>query len=168
MVGAVSFRLGLGRRRVASSALLAGMAVLGLGQAGQTDCVQLAADRYGLPVSVVHAILKVEGGRVGQAVRNSDGSEDLGPMQINTVWLPRLARYGITRQQLQQDRCINILVGSWILARQLETAKNMKGPVQRRVWWGIGAYHSRTPQHNVSYALKVWRALRVAPPAEGD
>ena len=166
MVGAVSFHLGLGRRRVASIALLAGMAACGLGQAGQTDCVQLAADRYGLPVSIIQAILKVEGGRVGQAVRNSNGTEDLGPMQINTVWLPRLAPYGITRQQLQHNRCINILVGSWILARQLRTANNIEGSVQRRVWWGIGAYHSRTPQHNVKYALKVWRALRTAPPAE--
>ena len=105
---------------------------------------------------------------MGQAVRNSNGTEDLGPMQINTVWLPRLAPYGVTRRQLQDDRCINILVGSWILARQLKTAKAMEGPVQRRVWWGIGAYHSQTPQHNVSYALKVWRALRSAPPGQQD
>ena len=143
------------------------MAMSGTGRAGQTDCVQLAADRYGLPTSVIHAILKVEGGRVGQAVRNSNGSEDLGPMQINTIWLPRLATYGITRQQLQHDRCVNILVGSWILARQLQSAKDMDGPVQRRAWWGIGAYHSRTPEHNVKYALKVWRALRAELP-EGE
>lgn len=152
----------LTRRRTAVIALLAGMAVCASGQAGQTDCVQLAADRYGLSVPVVQAILKVEGGRVGQAVRNSNGTEDLGPMQINTVWLPRLAPYGITRQQLQHDRCINILVGSWILARQLETAKGMEGTTQRRAWWGIGAYHSRTPFHNVKYALRVWQALHAS------
>ena len=154
------------KRRITSVVLLAGMTLFGYAQAGQTDCVELAADKYGVPVSLVEAILKVEGGRVGQAVRNSNGTEDLGPMQINTIWLPRLAPYGITRRQLQHDRCINILAGSWILARQLQTAKNMEGPVERRVWWGIGAYHSRTPQHNVKYALKVWRALRTAPPAE--
>ncbi len=165
MVGAIFFHLGLGRSRVASIGLLAGMAVCGSGQAGQTDCVQLSADRYGLPVSVIQALLKVEGGRVGQAVRNDNGTEDLGPMQINTVWLPHLAPYGVTRQQLQNDRCVNILVGSWILAGQLKLAKNMEGPVQRRVWWGIGAYHSRTPEHNVDYALKVWRALRATPPS---
>jgi hypothetical protein len=163
MVGAVLSRLGL-----ASVGLLTGMAVSALAQAAQTDCVGLAADRYGLPVSLIHAILEVEGGSVDQAVRNTNGTEDLGPMQINTIWLPRLAPYGITRQQLQHDRCINILVGSWILARQLKTAKDMEGPAQRRVWWGIGAYHSRTPEHNVKYALKVWRALRAAPPAEED
>jgi len=168
MAGTVFFHLGLVRHHIRSLALLAGVVVSGLGQAAQTDCIQLAADRYGLPVSLIHAILEVEGGDVGQAVRNSNGTEDLGPMQINTVWLPRLAPYGITRQQIQQDRCINILVGSWILARQLKKAKDMKGPALRRVWWGIGSYHSRTPEHNVEYALKIWRALHSAPPAEED
>jgi hypothetical protein len=148
--------------------LLAGMAACGSGYAGQADCVQLAADRYGLPASVIQAILQVEGGRVGQAVRNSNGTEDLGPMQINTVWLPRLAPYGISRQQLQHDRCINILVGSWILARQLGKAKHMEGTTQRRAWWGVGAYHSRTPRHNVKYALKVWEALRATLPSEQE
>jgi len=168
MAGTVFFHFELGRSPIRCLAFLAGMVVSGLGQAAQTDCTQLAADRYGLPVSLIHAILEVEGGDVGQAVLNSNGTEDLGPMQINTVWLPRLAPYGITRQQIQEDRCINILVGSWILARQLKTAKDMKGPVQRRVWWGIGSYHSRTPEHNVEYALKIWRALHTARPAEKD
>lgn len=157
-----------GMRLLPLITLLVGMATSGLVRAGHADCVQLAADRYGLSVSLIQAVLEVEGGRVGQAVPNSNGSEDLGPMQINTVWLPRLATYGITRQQLRDDRCINILVGSWILASQLKTAKGMEGPVQRRVWWGIGAYHSKTPEHNVAYALKVWNALRKRPLAEKD
>lgn len=143
--------------------LLVGTALSGLAQAAQPDCVQLAADRYGLPVSLIQAILKVEGGQPGQAVSNSNGTEDLGPMQINTVWLPRLAPHGITREQLQNDRCINILVGSWILASQFKAAKEMEGPPQRRLWWAIGSYHSRTPEHNVKYALKVWQAMREAP-----
>lgn len=168
MAGADAFHPAIGGSRIAFIALLAGMAVPGAAQAEEADCVQLAADRYGLPVALIQAILRVEGGQVGQAVPNSNGTEDLGPMQINTVWLPRLAAYGITRRQLQHDRCINILAGSWILAQQLQKAKEMEGPEQRRLWWGIGAYHSRTAEHNVKYALKVWRALRAEPPAEAD
>jgi soluble lytic murein transglycosylase-like protein len=166
MAGAVSFILGPGRKRRAFIVLLAGLMISVSARANQTECVELAAAKYGLPISLVDAILEVEGGQVGQAVRNDNGTEDLGPMQINTVWLPRLATYGITREQLQNDRCINILVGSWILAQQLETAKHMEGPVERRIWWGIGAYNSGTPQHNVNYALKVWQALRAKPPGE--
>ena len=148
---------------MASLVLLAGMAISVPVRANQTDCVQLAADRYELPASIIHAILEVEGGRVGQAVMNRNGTEDLGPMQINTIWLPQLASFGITRQQLQNDRCINILVGSWILSRQFEMVKNMEGPPERKLWWGIGAYHSKTPEHNVKYALKVWRTLHTDP-----
>lgn len=168
MVGTVSVYFILKKTWVASILLLAGMVVCGWVQAGQDKCVQLAADRYGLDASLIQAILAVEGGSVGQAVPNSNGTADLGPMQINTVWLPLLAEYGITKQQLQHDRCINILAGSWILARQLKAAKSMDGPVHRRIWWGIGSYHSRTPKHNVKYALKVWRALRAASPGEKD
>ena len=162
MVGTVSFHCELRKVWLALVLLLAGMAACGWVQADQDECVQLAADRYGLDVALIQAILAVEGGGVGQAVRNSNGTADLGPMQINTVWLPLLAEYGITKEQLQHDRCINILVGSWILARQLKVAQYMDGPVQRRIWWGIGSYHSRTPKHNVKYSLKVWRALRAA------
>ena len=144
--------------------LLAVPALSGSLHASQTDCVKLSADRYGMPAGIIQAILKVEGGRVGQAVPNKNGTEDLGPMQINTLWLPELASYGITRQQLQHDRCVNILVGTWILARQLKDAKQMDGPLERRLWWGIGAYHSKTPEHNVKYALKVWKALRETTP----
>jgi hypothetical protein len=166
MVGTVFFRFELKRTWAASILLLVGMAMCGWVKANEAKCVQLAADKYGLDAALIHAILEVEGGSVGQAVRNTNGSADLGPMQINTIWLPLLSEYGITRQQLQHDRCINILVGSWILARQLKVAESMEGPVHRRIWWGIGSYHSRTPKHNVKYSLKVWQALRAA--SSGD
>jgi hypothetical protein len=163
MVGTDRVDLRLGRRLLVGLVLLLGTVAHAAERAGQIDCVQLAAQRYGVPDALIRAILKVEGGKVGQAVRNSNGTEDLGPMQINTIWLPRLAEYGITREQLQHDRCINILAGAWILSRQLQAADRMEGPLQRRLWWGIGAYHSRTPKHNVKYALRVWQAMRQPP-----
>ena len=163
MAGTDLIGLRLGRSLVTVLALSLGMVAQAPARTGQTDCVQLAADRYGVPVTLIRAILKVEGGKVGQAVRNSNGTEDLGPMQINTIWLPRLADYGITREQLQHDLCINILAGAWILSRQLQEADKLEGPLQRRLWWGIGAYHSRTPKHNVKYALRVWQAMRQPP-----
>jgi soluble lytic murein transglycosylase-like protein len=162
----VFFRFRLREVRCACVALLAGIVLCGSAQATEIGCTELAADKFGLDVSLINAILEVEGGHEGQAVSNTNGTEDLGPMQINTIWLPILAQHGITRRQLQHDRCINILVGSWILARQLKTAKDMEGPAHRRIWWAIGSYHSKTPEHNVRYAVKVWQALRTKSSSE--
>ncbi|MGV6807365.1 MAG: lytic transglycosylase domain-containing protein [bacterium] len=124
------------------------------------ECVDRASARYGIPSSLIHAVLKVEGGEVGQFNTNTNGTEDIGPMQINSVWLPTLEEFGISREQLLHDRCINIFIGSWILSRQLLRAKQMPGPLQRRIWWGVGAYHSRTPELNVRYATRVWEAMQ--------
>jgi hypothetical protein len=145
---------------LAAITLLICMLPCGPAKAGQAECVELASERYSLPAPLIRAILKVEGGRVGLAGNNDNGTQDLGPMQINTVWLPQLTVYGITLEQLQNDRCINILAGSWILARQFKAARKLEGSDKRRFWWAVGAYHSRTPRHNVQYALKVWRALQ--------
>jgi hypothetical protein len=42
---------------------------------------------------VLPAIHVVEGGTVDTVSQNRDGSQDLGLMQINTRWLPVLARH---------------------------------------------------------------------------
>ena len=56
-------------------------------------CLMLAAQTYSVPPAVLMGIYQVEGGKPGQAVGpNSNGSYDLGPMQINTVWIPELAK----------------------------------------------------------------------------
>ena len=58
-------------------------------------CMMLAAQTYSVPPAILVGIYKAEGGQVGQEVRNTNGSYDLGPMQINTVWMPELAgRWG--------------------------------------------------------------------------
>lgn len=156
MVGTVSLANGL----FAVIALLSWLLPCGPAKADQAECVELAAERYDLPEALIRAILKVEGGHVGLAGNNPNGSQDLGPMQINTIWLPQLALHGVTREQLQNDRCINILAGAWILARQFKAAMQLEGSDLRRFWWAIGAYHSRTPHHNVQYARKVWQAMQ--------
>ena len=57
-------------------------------------------------------IYEVEGGQIGQVVGNTNGSYDIGPMQINTLWVPELARHwGVSEKQafrmLRDDPCIN-------------------------------------------------------------
>jgi hypothetical protein len=121
-------------------------------------CLLLAAQTYSVPPSVMLGIYQVEGGRVGQAVGpNTDGSYDIGPMQINTIWLPELSSLWQVNQRtaytwLQEDPCTNAGVAAWILRRHWNETRD----------WGtaISYYHSRTPHLGRAYKNKVVHAMR--------
>lgn len=106
-------------------------------------CINQAAIAYHVPATMILSIMKKEGGRNGQAVRNKNGTYDLGVMQINTSWLPTLSRYGYTKEDIQFNACKNVMVGTWILANSVADGKT--------AWQGVGNYHSHTPSFNQSY-----------------
>jgi len=114
-------------------------------------CVASAATHYAVPVDLVRAVLRTEGGSVGTVSRNTNGTRDLGPMQINSIHLPELANYGITESALVRDECLNIHVGAFFLRRALDA--------EPEFWRGVGRYHSATPTFNRAYQLRVWRNL---------
>jgi soluble lytic murein transglycosylase-like protein len=64
---------------------------------------------------------------------NSDGSTDFGLCQINSWWLPRLEKLGITKDDLLNDPCLNTRVSAWIIAQNFETSGEG--------WLAIGAYN---------------------------
>jgi soluble lytic murein transglycosylase-like protein len=115
------------------------------------QCIADAAHDYGLHPQLVRAVLNVEGGRVGSVSRNSNGSSDLGLMQINTTWLPALRRFHVNRQDLTDKPCVNIRVGSWILANKIKGEDDY--------WVGVGNYHSKTPTYNRRYRQRVYHEL---------
>lgn len=120
-------------------------------------CLIIAAQTYQVPPGVLLGILQVEGGRVGQEVGNTNGSYDLGPMQINTIWLPTLANKWNTDQRtarkwLRDDGCVNMAVSAWILRQRI----NLTGSL----WGGVAGYHSLTPGIGSRYASKVAAAMR--------
>lgn len=88
-------------------------------------CLMLAAQTYSVPPAVMVGILQVEGGNVGQQVHNTNGSYDLGPMQINTIWIPQLAEYwgvdsGTAARWVRDDACTNMGVAAWILRGHMD------------------------------------------------
>src|ERR1700721_642019 len=87
------------------------------------DCINYAATTYKIPAAIILSVIKKEGGKNGQEVLNKNGTYDLGVLQVNEVWLPTIAPYGYTREDLQFNACKNILVGTWIIAMNL--AKNV-------------------------------------------
>ena len=119
-------------------------------------CVTKAAKLYHIPVTLMTAVLRTEGGHVGQIHENDNGSYDMGPAQINSIWLPVLAQSGITRDMVLNNRCLNITIGAWILAQSLNGA-NPQNPAE--FWQRVGDYNSHTPHWNHEYALKVWNNL---------
>ncbi|MGE3769685.1 MAG: lytic transglycosylase domain-containing protein [Bdellovibrionales bacterium] len=119
-------------------------------------CLMMAAQTYNVPPAVMVGIMNVEGGRIGQEVRNTNGTSDLGPMQINTIWMPELARYwgvdqGTARAWVRDNGCVNMHVAAWILRGRLEKTKNL--------YTAIGHYHSGTPHLSHKYAQKVVKAM---------
>jgi len=119
-------------------------------------CLAAAAAFYQLPPRALVAIQAVEGGRVGMASRNADGSEDLGPMQVNTRWLaPLAAATGLPpaelRRRLVEDACFNIRGGAAILRIETNAAQ---GDLQV----ALGHYHSRTPARATAYRARVLQA----------
>jgi hypothetical protein len=120
-------------------------------------CLLISAQTYQVPPGVLLGILQVEGGRVGQAVVNKNGSYDLGPMQVNTIWLPTLAaRWKVdnatARKWVQHDGCVNMGVAAWILRQRIS--------VTGTLWKGIAGYHSFTPGIGSRYAERVAAAMR--------
>lgn len=114
------------------------------------DCIQKAAERYDVDPNLLKAIGAVESGFNASAIgKNTNGTEDLGVMQINSSWLPKLHKYGITRDILLKQPCTNIHVGAWILADNIKRL----GPT----WNAVGAYNAMTPSKREVYVHKVWR-----------
>lgn len=107
------------------------------------DCINHVVRTYHVPAPVILSIMKNEGGRNGKAVLNKNGTYDLGVMQVNETWLPKIVRYGYTREDLQYNACKNVSVAGWIIAQHLAKSDS--------IWKGIANYHSKTPSHNKKY-----------------
>jgi hypothetical protein len=83
-------------------------------------CMILVAAAYDLPPRVLPTIQAVEGGSPDAIHRNPDRTEDLGVMQVNTVWLELLSRVTHLdeteiRTRLLGKACFNIAAAGFIL-----------------------------------------------------
>jgi hypothetical protein len=112
---------------------------------------------YSVPLAALEAIHAVEGGRVGTISKNTNGSIDMGVMQINSLWLPVLEQKwnmprGIIQDKLVNDACTNVSVASWILANHLRATHG-------NLIEAAGRYHSLTHKYSQEYSIKFEVAL---------
>ncbi len=114
-------------------------------------CVHSAADKYNIPVEILYSVVVVEGGRPGMLKRNTNGSYDMGVMQINTkTWGPKLYAY-FPKRELIEDPCASVYAGAYIIASERVHSKN------KNIWQAVARYHSRNPIYQIPYVHKVKR-----------
>ena len=119
-------------------------------------CFVREADRHDIAPYVLLAVMKAEGGRPGEVALNRNGTLDLGPLSVNTVWLPTLARHyqldeTDLKHRLALDGCANVAAAALILKRKIVETGN--------VWEGVAHYHSSNPARQGRYLMRVHASL---------
>jgi len=111
-------------------------------------CIASAAAYRQQDPLLLKAIALQESGMNPAAVNrsNKNGTVDHGAFQINSSWLPKLKRHGITERQLY-DPCTAAYVASWILAQEIHRHGS--------TWRAVGAYNSPTEANQKIYAQKI-------------
>lgn len=103
------------------------------------------------------ALRDQEAGWIGAEVSNTNGTHDLGPLQINTWWVPRIAqlmgRSGPeVRNWLRFDACFNVDAARWIFLAALRDTGDF--------WRAVGVYHSPTAWRQRRYSLSVAKRMQ--------
>ena len=119
-----------------------------------SSCWEAAGQRYGIDPALLRAIGWKESRGWPNAVgpRLPDGHRALGVMQINSVHLPALAKFGIQREDLF-DACVSQQVGAWVLANCIS--------LFGATWKSVGCYcagpASKNTTAQAAYVMDVQR-----------
>lgn len=116
------------------------------------DCIDQAAAYHHVNPVVLRAMAWHESRMKSWVIgKNKNGSYDIGLMQINSIHLAELAKFGIGPQHLT-DACVSAYVGAWKYRIKVNKHGN--------TWTAVGAYHSETPVHRDAYAAKIAAIVR--------
>lgn len=122
-------------------------------------CFEAAAHAYKVDARLLRAIARTESSMKADAVNRAHlartKSVDIGLMQINSQWLPTLAKFGVTEASLYSP-CTNVSVGAWILKNLIVR--------HGETWNAVGAYNAACSQlkgddcnrARLRYVLKVY------------
>ncbi len=109
-------------------------------------CVLEAARYYDIPSNALLAIISTERGKNGHKMLNTNGTYDLGHMQINTSTFAReIAPMGFSVEDAQWRGCLNIYMGAYLIKKHLVRTPNAD------FWDNLANYHSKTPTHHARY-----------------
>ena len=118
-------------------------------------CLMQAAHHYAIPPVALEAIRVVENGETGKIRRNANGSSDLGPFQVNSIWIRTLRQKGVrvSFSRLRDNGCLNAFVAAYILSREKRHAPGHSLRI------AIGRYHSHRAGEARKYRARVLREI---------
>jgi len=117
-----------------------------------SQCFQDAGTYYRVSPTLLWGIAKVESGFNPFAFnRNTNGTYDIGIMQINSSHITRLKKMGLEDERLLWDPCYNIYVGAWILSHCIKA--------HGYTWEAVGCYNATTSWKRARYSQKVYKVL---------
>lgn len=123
-------------------------------QQEMVSCAIAGALAYEVPANVVLAVAEKEGGKPGQWVRNSNGTYDVGSLQLNTAWLRELRSFGIEPRHAAASGCFPYELAAWRLRKHIRDDSG-------EFWSRVANYHSRTPGYNARYRQDLRRKAAV-------
>ncbi len=101
--------------------------------------------KYNIDPELLWAIAKTESNFNPKAINtNSNGSTDIGLMQINTIHLEELKKFGITKDMLFLPE-VSIDVGAYVLSRCIKRYGEN--------WKAINCYNGRISRNNYIYKV---------------
>ena len=130
-------------------------------------CLKAAAELHHVPAGGAGAAHSVEVGRLGEVSQNANGTVDIGPMQVNDTWVPKIAghlgaSHDAAYRALRDNFCANVEGGAWILRQALDEAHG-------DLWKGVALYHSHDPVHKLEYMRLVYaQAMRLKRESRGS
>ena len=117
------------------------------------QCLVRASNSFDVPLALLLAVMDVEGGRVGAVEWNRNRTCDMGPMQVNSCHMSELGDFGITRDDITNNGCLNVYTAAWIIKGHIEKTGDLVE--------AVGRYHSKTPYYKERYLRKIAEAYHV-------
>jgi len=121
-------------------------------------CIAAVATAYDVPAATLWTLLAQEGGHVGQVVHNTNGTVDIGPFQINSIWVHGFAvawrepSDESAFAHLRDRGCWNAAAAAAIMRIELDATGDLME--------AIGRYHSARPELALPYIEKYQETAR--------